>query len=47
LLLVAASLLLRSASLDDPVARAVIEMVLRYLDSGYGESGRGAQDAAR
>jgi tetratricopeptide (TPR) repeat protein len=35
-----------AASLDDPVARAVVEMVLRYLDSGYGESGRGARDAA-
>ena len=36
-----------AASLDDPVARAAVEMVLRYLDPGYGESGRGARDAAR
>jgi hypothetical protein len=36
-----------AASLDDPVARAAVAMVLRYLDSGYGESGRGARDAAR
>ena len=36
-----------AASRDDPVARAVVEMVLRHLNSGYGESGRGARDAAR